>query len=235
MSADDKPSWSERYAAAIGSSHLEMVSNKRGAIDLLTAVGMCRVNGDRESLGSMLMRLQCEFDAAHGEYSMVRRNQARSLMEARDKRDPAQIAAMEHAAEVEALLAHKHILLKIPSFARTRKAFERWCMIQAHKRNFMADDPNQQRVIGILASRVLDVFLEPTCLRCSGRGFLGSGYEGKMQTFCPTRGGCGGAGKRDVTRIGNNKDQHDFSYHLYCSAHRLLQTVESQLAQKMRN
>jgi hypothetical protein len=249
--SDEKPGIIERYSNAIQSSHLELSPIRRGAADFLLAVGMCRgPDGERETLGSMLMRLMCEFDSAKGEYIMARRNQSNALARAKVNKQPEAAAELVHQAEVDALSAHQHILLKLPSLPHTREAFGRWTTIQASKRKFMdcGDMPiatsakfkawrqgmaDRQAVIGILAGRVLDVFLEPTCIRCSGRGFNG-GYNG-MQTICNTRGGCGGSGKRSIDNIGNTREQHEFSYFLYGQAEHLLTNVEIQLAERLRD
>lgn len=53
---DDKPTTAERYARAIGSSHLE-VTDQRGDVDVLIAAGWVK-----SGLGSALYRLMVEFD-----------------------------------------------------------------------------------------------------------------------------------------------------------------------------
>lgn len=258
--SEDKPCLVERYSIAIQSNHLELSPIRRGAADFLIAVGMCRgMDGEKEPLGSMLMRLKCEFDNAHGEYLIARKNQMKSMGEAKQEKDDEIRADMESQSDKDATLAHAHILLKIPSLARTREAFGNWTLIQAGKQRFMdcgmmptegaanvgiaitgkfrawrKSVADRQTVVSILAGRVLDVFLEPTCLRCSGRGFSG-GYNGKMQTICNNRGGCGGSGKRPIDNIGNTKEQHAFSYYLYGQAERLLTNVEIQLAERLRD
>lgn len=60
MHRDDIPTMDERYAGALESSHLEMLSDARGALDLLIAAGW---SGD--SLGASLIRLRIEFDAVN--------------------------------------------------------------------------------------------------------------------------------------------------------------------------
>lgn len=249
--SDEKPGLQERYASAMRSSHLELNPIKRGAADFLMAIGFCRgIDGEKESLGSMLMRLMVEFDGVKSEYVMARRNQANALARAKVSKQPEAAAELAHQAEVDALSAHQHILLKLPSLPRTREAFGNWTTIQASKKHFMdcGDMPiatgakfkswrqgmaDRQAIIGILAGRVLDVFLEPTCIRCSGRGFNG-GYNG-VQTICNNRGGCGGSGKRPIDNIGNTREQHEFSYFLYGQAERLLTNVEIQLAERLRD
>jgi len=248
--SDEKPSIGERYAIALTSSHLEWSNERRTALDFLLAMGCVRDGDGRETMGSMLMRLMHEFAQIKGEYSNARRQQARMLLAAKEVRDPLMAAAIEVLAEDEAIAAHQHIRLKIPSLAATQRAFTNWCMIQAGKRGFMTLAPmptdrvkfktwrqsldERNRTIGLLAGKVLDVFMEPTCIRCSGRGFSG-GYSGTIQTKCNTRGGCGGSGRRDLRHIGNSSLQHDFSYYLYCQAEHLLTHVEIELAKKMRD
>ena len=258
--SDEKPGLIERYSSAINSSHLELNPIRRGAADFLLAIGMCRgMDGEREVLGSMLMRLMCEFSLAKGEYLQARRNQANMLAQSKEQKDVECSAELAHQAEVDALSAHQHILLKLPSLAQTKEAFGRWCAIHATKHGFMpigamptenagfvgiatpvkfsawrVAHVNRSEVIRILAGRVLDVFLEPTCIRCSGRGFSG-GYNGGPQIKCNTRGGCGGSGKRPIDNIGNSREQHEFSYYLYGQAERLLTNVEIQLAERLRD
>lgn len=242
MSADEKPGLLERYSIACSSNHLEIHPHKRGAVDLLTDIAFCSgKSNEREPLGAMLMRLVHEFDQARGEYASARRHQAACLARSKAVKDVELAAEMLHEAEVNALSAHMHILQKLPSLPTTREAFGNWTILQAEKHNFMPcgliprdvkmigawreDLKRRYEVIAILAGRVLDVFLEPTCLRCSGRGFSG-GYNGKVQTICNNRAGCGGSGKRSIDNIGNTKEQHDFSQFLYGQAERLLRNVE---------
>jgi len=249
----EKPTIAERYSSALNSTHLEMHMERRGAVDFLCAMGLACAGQDkrRETLGSLLLRLTIEFSAAKGEYTQAKRLQVRAHLEAKDKRDPDEAAAIESQADADALSAHAHILLKLPSLARTKNAFGNFANVMANQHRFMQFGPmptdigkmgawrqeqaDRANVIRILSGRVLDVFLEPTCLRCSGRGILSSAYEGKMQTFCPSRGGCGGSGKRRIDAIGNNKDQHAFSGMLYSEAQQLLSNVERQVALKMRD
>ena len=60
MNREDLPTMDERYAGALDSSHLELLSNARGALDVLIAAGW---SGD--SLGISLIRLRIEFDAVN--------------------------------------------------------------------------------------------------------------------------------------------------------------------------
>lgn len=60
MHREDLPTMDERYAGALESSHLELISNARGALDMLIAAGW---SGD--SLGVNLIRLRIEFDSVN--------------------------------------------------------------------------------------------------------------------------------------------------------------------------
>lgn len=60
MHRDDMPTMDERYAGALESSHLEMLVNGRGALDMIIAAGWA---GD--SLGISLIRLRIEFDSVN--------------------------------------------------------------------------------------------------------------------------------------------------------------------------
>lgn len=245
----EKPGLIERYSLAINSTHLELIPHKRGAADLLSDMAMAHgVHGLREPLGGMLMRLIVEFSAVKGEYVAARNHQARQLRMARETKDLALSEQITRDAADSAESAHQYILQKVPSLASTKEQFGRWCLEKAVKQNFMpigampTDQAHfrewrrrmehRESVVAILAGRVLDVFLEPTCFKCSGRGFSG-GYDGHVQQICPIRGGCGGSGKRPINHIGNNREQHDFSYFIYGQIERLLTDVEIQLARKM--
>ncbi|HEY9138770.1 MAG TPA: hypothetical protein VIM67_10885, partial [Terriglobus sp.] len=183
-----------------------------------------------------------------GDYVAARNHQARQLRMAREVKDLELAAQITREAAESAESAHQYILQKIPSLTSTKEHFGRWCLEKAVRQNFMpigAMPTDQAKfrdwrqrmerredVVRILAGKVLDVFLEPTCFRCCGRGFSG-GYDGQVQTICPLRGGCGGTGKRPLSHIGNNREQHDFSLYLYGQVERLLTDVEIQLARKM--
>lgn len=245
----EKPGILERLSTAMNSTHMELVPHKRGACDFITDFAFAHgVHGLREPLGGMLMRLVVEFSAVKGEYVAARNNQARQLRMARETKDMALAEQITREAAESAESAHQYILQKVPSLTSTKEHFGRWCLEKAVRQNFMPIGAmpidkdkfrewrqrmeHRESVVAILAGKVLDVFLEPTCFKCSGRGFSG-GYDGHVQVICPIRGGCGGCGKRPINHIGNNREQHDFSHFLYGQIERLLTDVEIQLARKM--
>lgn len=177
---NDRPTLEERYSLAIESRNLRV---KEGAChaDILIAAGWAG-----HEIGSMLIRLQAEFDSAKAE---MRGQGANEL--------------------VDKVL----ILSKLKTLPATKQALGRWAVRLATKRRFMKPDGDVLRLTG----RALDVFLDPNCSHCEGRGKNG-GY-GLPEVLCKP---CRGTGKRDHN-VGRDDVERAFVQFLLC-------TIDGQVA-----
>lgn len=171
----DRPTLGERYSTATESSNLKVKETACDA-DILIAAGWAH-----EEIGSMLVRLQSEFDSAKSEM----RGQGAT-----------------------ALVDQVLILSKLKTLPATKQALGRWAVRLATKKAFMKPDGDVLR----LAGRALDVFLDPNCPHCEGRGKNG-GY-GLPEVLCKH---CRGSGKRDARKFGQDEADRAFVQFLLCA------------------
>lgn len=106
-----------------------------------------------------------------------------------------------------ALVDRVLILSKLKSLPATKQALGRWAVRMATKKAFMKPDGDVLR----LAGRALDVFLDPNCHHCEGRGKNG-GY-GQPEVICKH---CRGTGKRDSRKFGQDEADRAFVRFLLC-------------------
>lgn len=95
----------------------------------------------------------------------------------------------------------------------------------ATRRAFMEPD---EKVL-ILADRALDLFLDPTCDKCEGRGKNG-GY-GSPVSICTS---CGGTGKRSVSEATRNRAHAPFVRHLVDCLSMLTTNTEGEIGRLLR-
>lgn len=181
MIAEDKPTIAERYSRAIESSDLR-VRETRGDVDVLIAAGWA------EGLGTLLYRLQVEFDGVRADVRRGPLNQTERLL----------------------------ILSQLKTLPAAREALGHFAIQQATRQRFMQPDTVVLKLVG----KVLDVFLDPLCHHCEGRGFNGGSHRGEKRVLCQP---CGGSGHRRA-HIGHNAAEHAF-------AAGLLSDIEAKLAE----
>lgn len=240
---EDRPTTEERYVRAIRSSDLE-VDEHRGDVDLLIAAGWCH-----ETLGTMLYRLACEFDSVKSEQHLAnveivragkailaRHAEAAELERKPLKPEEVEAAAravkriladadsMRRQAEAAHVTARLLILQRMKSLDATKAALGRWACVQATKRNFPANDAE----VAKLAGRVLNVFLDPTCSSCQGRGANG-GYRAP-QVICRA---CSGSGKRK-TNLGKDAGERWFAQYLLAEMESMLAEIDRQMRSYLR-
>jgi len=85
--------------------------------------------------------------------------------------------------------------------------------------------PVTSEVAKLVMGQVLDIFLDPTCHHCDGRGFNGGSHRGEPQTICRP---CRGSGNRREN-IGKNEQQRAFGAHLLAQMQLRLDEVDRQL------
>lgn len=97
------------------------------------------------------------------------------------------------------------ILSRLKSLGQVKDELGRLACMRATKERFMHPDAEVLVIVG----RVLDVFLDPTCSPCGGRGFTGGGRheESGPQVICRA---CKGTGNRRAN-LGRQQDEKDFA------------------------
>lgn len=194
----DRPTIDERYSTVLETSHLEVVLDRRCDADYVIAAGMAR-----SLLGTALLRLRAEWDAARGEWRHGATHILALLDEARAKERAVSVEAafgLRMQAEQEAVTHMALTLIQLKTLASAKAALLSYALRQATLRRFMRPDEDVAKIAG----RALEAWLDPTCMHCDGRGFNG-GFDAP-RALC-TR--CGGTGRRPI-RLGPSNSDHEF-------------------------
>ena len=212
----DVPTIQERYARAIRSSHLEVEPHRAGDIDTVMAAGWCK-----DDLGASLFRLVCEFDRVRADYwaanARLREQEAQATREEKStKVGPTRADLIRRSAADEAIQARAFILLELKTLGIATRMLGEHAITLRDRYRFDLDD----RAVRVLAGKVMDVFLDPTCPHCTGRGKVGSMERGEREHICRP---CEGTGRRDREAIGRTPAQRQF-------AGRLLSDMELSIA-----
>lgn len=222
---DEKPSLAERYSAATQSSDLRVHGDRRGDVDMMIASGKVAAV---DRLGAAFYRLAVEFDTSRGEIDATRRWASQQQREAnalqalaaffdgapadsewkraehRRRADNARLQAkhIEEAASASVRTELALALVRMKSLREARDELGRLAVTEATRRRFMEPD----HIVLVLAGRVLEHWLDPTCHRCQGRGFNGGAHRGELQSICRP---CRGSGsRRDL--LGQTHEQQHF-------------------------
>lgn len=183
----------ERYARAIQSSHLE-VTDRPNDVDVLVAAGWVR-----EGLATALYRLHVEFERC--DMRTIRRfapnpapERITSIPSQQERKEK---VAEWHAAELQRvsedykqrLTAAKALaLLTMQSLPGVRSALGAHAMKTATRLGYEGVD------VMAIAGQTLDIWLDPNCPYCEGRGYNG-GFD-RPQIWCVGKGRCDRTGKR---------------------------------------
>lgn len=209
----DRPTIPEHYASAIETTHLEVLL-KRCPVDYIIAAGWCH-----DGLGTQMLRLRTEYDASRGSHrqAIVNSTQAhrhalmlqRAAAEANAKRGTDEQAQRAEVARIEAEQAIRHakaqaltdralIMVHLKTLAQANVSLHNYAQVFAKRKHFMAQGPNYRALqdrrrheVQRIAGRVLDVWIDPSCPHCEGRGFNG-GYREPV-VICEA---CGGSTNR---------------------------------------
>lgn len=234
MLPEDRPLIDERYARAVEADSLEVSADRRGDVDLLIAAGWVR-----ESLGTALYRLRTEFDQVRGALRITRdalpywdelrtvadreaaaalkrwhpplRYPDREIYEARRMTDEAQAFATTALALT---------LNELKTLRDTRQALGRFAEKLAARDHWDAAPTTITRVAG----RVLELWLDPKCPRCEGRGYNG-GFTAPMELCQLPPHGCGGSGRRSA-ELWNTVRGEQFGRHLLAEIERKCDIVD---------
>lgn len=220
MSLDPtKPSIDERYSQAIESKDLAVVPG-RCSVDFIIAAGWVQ-----ESLGTALFRLRTEWDVVRSELRLAEdhardgtreawrlsRMGAAAALKAKTDEDRStasntqeNAAQLFHDVETAALTARALALAHLKTLESTKNALYAYA-IGLGVRTKVYDLQRIRETTG----RALQVWLDPTCPHCGGRGFNG-GFREALR-WCQE---CDRTGKRmngtNGFRLGKTDFQHQW-------------------------
>jgi hypothetical protein len=175
---DERPSFAERYGRATQSSHLK-VHDGAGAV-------MYRLRSEYDGVRASLRAAEAhmpDWDKPANELERA------AILEAA-KHPPCMPRVDKMLAEVDRLrkegrsfmlTAHVMALVNLKTLALAKSAL--WLIAYdqlAPKGRFNISDKAASTVSG----QVLDVWLDPICRSCDGRGFNGGRYRGEQQIRC---------------------------------------------------
>lgn len=235
-------SMSERYSSATESSDLRVRSESRGDVDVLIAAGWIA-----DSFATALYRLRTEFDAVKVDHERAERQLQEQLELARlaqQSDDPKLGApaaeAIRSQARTDALTARVMVLAHLKTLQRVKDELGAFALGLAYSSPPRIDrrdgkalprvprqlDPDQVLTV---AGRVLDVFLDPTCHHCEGRGFNGGSHRGEPQELCRP---CRGTGNRRE-HIGQSDVERDFASRLLMRMNMAMAEVDRLMRQHL--
>ena len=252
MIDDLKRSLPERYAGAIASSHLEVLP-RRCDVDYLVAAGWTRdglgamlyrlrteydaVRGERQlailnaqaaaRMAASLMRAAAQINAKRAEELDATKAHR---MEGDAQRTMGNATAVADEANRAALTARALIMVHLKTLPEACTAVHGFARMHAIRSRFMppkipAHEVRRNEVVAKVAARALDVWIDPACPHCQGRGFHG-GYTEPV-VICQE---CGGttnrlSGRRGE-RLGKSEAAHQFGLSLLAEMDRKAETVE---------
>jgi hypothetical protein len=201
---EDRPSVQETYQRATQSSNLKPTRcGVRGDLDVVGAAAFVP-----ESLGMLLFRLVGEYDRARGEKALYEaeaarlydaQRQAAKVLDALRQAGKKDTEAFDKAqalhkslgdeARREIVTGRAMVLLQLTSLASAKQWIGELAVSLASAYPVPFDITDLMHLTG----RVLDVFLDPTCPPCEGRGFNGGAHRGERQMICRV---CHGSGHR---------------------------------------
>ena len=185
-----------------------------------------------DGLASSLFRLQVEYDRVRAEHhaaELVMRNGeklAREQSLSADQRERDKAEDTGRVTAEGALTAHLLILMQMSSLREAKRLFGEYAEREATQRRYM----RPARDVAAIAGRVLDVFLNPNCRHCEGRGFNGASHRGEMQVLCRP---CRGSGHRRDS-IGKDETDRGFAAHLLMQTDALLYQAQRDMTRNFR-
>lgn len=220
--AQDRPTLGERYSAATESSDLA-VKPTRADVDYLIAAGYAA------GLGPALYRLQAEFllarpalDATH----RWARKQFEMADELRKQKHEEQAKQVSDAARASIKTEYVVALINLRSLREVRDQWGPYAIGFAERQRFT----KKEYVIRIIAGRVLDLWIDPRCEFCGGRGFTGGEHRGEMQGYCRP---CHGAGLRRPS-VGNDDSERLFAGRLLLELDKLASDAQGDIRRALR-
>lgn len=224
---EDRPNTAERYSKAVVTSHLE-VKPTASDVDLLIAAGWA----SSDSMGTALYRLRVEFDACD----------LRSIkpLEPQEAPDWTHMEGNEEAARLWHEAEHQRIMKEFAARRITAKALalvhmtslrdtvERVGAFAWFLARQVKYDGAPHNVSGIVG-RAIDLWLDPLCHHCCGRGF--NGGFGVPLILCNE---CGGTKVRRP-RLFKSEAGHQFGLALLTEMDRKAEKVASRMTNFLKN
>lgn len=238
---EDRPTLEERYSRALESSHLSVDPDQRGDVDYLVAAGWCH-----ESLGTALFRLRGEWDLTRAQLRQAEdaaregANDARTLTRRataaaarvsganprqaealKDEADKALERAEKtrDATERAALTARALALVHLKTLSGARQALHVYAIALGARSKFYDTES-----VRLITGRALQLWLDPNCPHCEGRGFVKQ--IGEPQRWCQE---CARTGKRingnPGFRLAKSEAGHQFGRALLCEMDRKAEQV----------
>lgn len=239
---EERPSIGERYSSATESSNLKLTDG-RTDLDIIIAAGLVP-----DSFGLTLYRLMNEFDQVRGPVDAARRwvsaqmhlsaELAKQAASAALENDPNAIGragrlteasdSVRKAAHTSLRTEFSLVLSVMRSLREAREAIGQFAYREAWRKGVSLDDDH----IRILAGQVLDVFLDPLCGYCEGRGYNGGGRfeQTGPQAFCRP---CRNSGQRRES-LGKTDTQRLFASHLLMQMDAELSNVQRHINNALR-
>lgn len=247
MRADDRVTVDERYARAVHSAHLELSADQRCDLDYAIAAGLVH-----DGLGARLYRLRVEWDVVRaeqrqadtvfaGQVELARKMQARADKAAplaKNHQDPVRGAALAEAVRVtheaaQAVLdnaqrarhtARVLVANRVKSLPQARNSVLGYAQKMADYRGHEISDGT----LRVVCARALDLWLDPLCGRCDGRGYV---LSVGVPALCSH---CGGSGRRVRNtveqRLGRRDSDHAFGVALMVELERKAERVSQIMA-----
>jgi hypothetical protein len=215
----------ERYSRAIRSSHLE-VTEHPGDVDKLIAAGWLD-----DGFATTLYRLRVEYDGVAAEVGRVERVHRGHMKDAAAEAEsvpcgPTMARQIEEEAAREFITGRLLILLRLKTLSSARQQLGAFAMQLANRRRHMVDN----KTVSVIAGRVLDVFLDPNCHHCEGRGYNGGSHRGEPRVICRH---CHGSGQRRGW-IGRNLVEQNFAAALLAQLERMQGEVDGRMRAYLR-
>jgi hypothetical protein len=118
------------------------------------------------------------------------------------------------------------ILSRLKTLTATKQALGSLAIQHATRKKFMKPDADVLKIVG----RALDVFLDPVCHHCEGRGFNGGEYRGETKAICRP---CRGSGRRNHA-IGKDDEERRFASFLLADMDRMTESAGVEMRQALR-
>jgi len=135
------------------------------------------------------------------------------------------VKATIHAGKALAPVDRLMVLSQLQTLSEVKRSLGAHAVVLATKTRFMKPDADALRVAG----RCLDVWLDPLCNKCGGRGTTNE--YGKPKVICKS---CGGSGARK-SHLGKDTQEQSFAQALLSSVDCMVSEVDTSMRASLAN
>ena len=135
------------------------------------------------------------------------------------------VKASIHAGKALAPVDRLMVLSQLQTLSEVKRSLGAHAVVLATKMRFMKPDADALRVAG----RCLDVWLDPLCNKCGGRGTTNE--YGKPKVICKS---CGGSGARK-SHLGKDTQEQSFAQALLSSVDCMVSEVDTSMRASLAN